>query len=278
MRQEKVLLLLTACVNPRGMVLTELNDPQVRLQQYIDAVKYYYENTKCKICLCNNTGDDFKGCFSYDDRFEYLFFEGNDYDKSLGKGYGEFEIIKYAARNSRLFAKAEFVVKITGRLLFPDMFKSIKWTIKVVRGSADTVITRFSHFAPYAHSECVFAPKGFFAFFVLQENNINDMKGRYFEHFLYDAILLSGFPYLSWVSPIWRIGVSGTANIAYSDDWESKKYWLIDIFSFYRKRSEELRDAAPGLSRQMKHLSIMVHTWYRMKQFFRNHFAVSDIS
>ncbi len=273
MKQEDVVLLLTACVRPSNMILTELQDPEERLRQYLSAVGYYMANTKCKIVLCNNSGDDFAGRFDYGDRFEYLFFDGNGYDRSLGKGYGEFEIVKYAVAHSRLIAEAKQVVKITGRLVFPDAFRSINLTLRLLRLPSDTVITRFCYYAPFAHSEFVFAPKGFFERFVAEENVINDTAGYYFEHLLHDGIVRSGFQYVSFVKPIKKIGVSGTANLQYSNDFHSRMYQLIDIYMFYQKRSEELKGTDARLSKAMRRISVGTHTWLRVYKFFRKRFA-----
>ena len=43
------LIFLTACVNPKGMAYTKLSNPEIRLQQYKDALDWYLENTTMKI-------------------------------------------------------------------------------------------------------------------------------------------------------------------------------------------------------------------------------------
>ena len=45
------ILFLTACVNPKGMAYTKLSNPEIRLQQYKDALNWYLENTDMKILL-----------------------------------------------------------------------------------------------------------------------------------------------------------------------------------------------------------------------------------
>lgn len=44
------ILFLTACVNPKGMTYTKLSNPEIRLQQYKDALDWYLENTTMKSC------------------------------------------------------------------------------------------------------------------------------------------------------------------------------------------------------------------------------------
>lgn len=87
-----IVLLLTACVNPNGMSHTVLTDCSERQSQYEQALRWYLENTNFKIVLCENSQTDFSANFnSYinEDRLEFLCFDGNNFDKELGKGYGE---------------------------------------------------------------------------------------------------------------------------------------------------------------------------------------------
>ena len=96
----RIVVLLTACVNPNGMSKTVLQD--------VNALNFYLQETSLPICFVENTGFDMSCEFhSYIDsgRLEYLCFKGNNYDKSLGKGYGEAVIILYATENSVFFKK-----------------------------------------------------------------------------------------------------------------------------------------------------------------------------
>lgn len=92
----RIVVLLTACVNPNGMSKTVLQDVELRRKQYVNALNFYLQETSLPICFVENTGFDMSCEFhSYIDsgRLEYLCFKGNNYDKSLGKGYGEAVII-----------------------------------------------------------------------------------------------------------------------------------------------------------------------------------------
>lgn len=96
-----MVILLTACVNPNGMAFTKLNDQKLRLNQYKSSIKFYLENTDKQIIVVENTGYDFSNDFIsyvYKQRLECLTFDGNNYNKSLGKGYGESLIIDYALK------------------------------------------------------------------------------------------------------------------------------------------------------------------------------------
>jgi len=116
------ILLLSACINPNGMSYTEIQNPKERESHYLNALSYYLKKTKYKIVFVNNSGED----ISYkvdnrDNRIEFLSFYGNDYDKSYGKGYGEFLILQYAFKNSVFISKCNYVIKITGRLIVKNI-------------------------------------------------------------------------------------------------------------------------------------------------------------
>ena len=93
----EMLLFLTACVNPKGMAYTKLSNPEIRLQQYKDALNWYLENTSMKILLVENSGCDFSDVYQKqirEGRLEFICYDGNDFDRKRGKGYGEAAIME----------------------------------------------------------------------------------------------------------------------------------------------------------------------------------------
>ena len=73
------ILFLTACVNPKGMAYTKLSNPEIRLQQYKDALDWYLENTSMKILLVENSGYDFSDCYQKqirEGRLEFICYDG----------------------------------------------------------------------------------------------------------------------------------------------------------------------------------------------------------
>lgn len=119
-----IVLLLTACVNPNGMAFTALQDGEERLIQYIKSIKYYLGSTSAKIVVVENTNFNIQKYidFSYPkEQLEFLYFDGNNYDKEKGKGYGEALILKYAFENSLFLEDADVVVKISGRYIASNL-------------------------------------------------------------------------------------------------------------------------------------------------------------
>lgn len=117
--KRRVVVLLTACVAPNGMAYTALQDPQIRKNQYLDAIDFYLRETRFNIVFCENSGVDLWDEISSDQkekRLEYITFNGNNYNKQYGKGYGEAIIIRHALQNSNFIRSANYIIKITGRI------------------------------------------------------------------------------------------------------------------------------------------------------------------
>lgn len=122
--KKEPVLLITASIEPQDVRYLRLCNARQRLEQYIDSLKYYIQDTNIKkIVFCDNSNYDFdkKEIFSlakkYGKSVEIIQFNGNKYEiAKCGKGYGEGEIIKYALENSDLLLNADYFIKITGRL------------------------------------------------------------------------------------------------------------------------------------------------------------------
>lgn len=120
----KTCILLTACVNPSGMSHTILQNPETRAEQYKKALDFYIKGTNVPIVFCENTMYDMSPEYrQYIDsgRLEYLTFDGNNYDKNRGKGYGEALIMGYAIQHSDIICNSKYVIKITGRIIISDI-------------------------------------------------------------------------------------------------------------------------------------------------------------
>lgn len=214
-----IVLLLTACINPVGMMFTVLQDKQQRKMQYLNAVKYYLERTSFNIVLCENSGEAFNELKEISDnsRLEFFSFHGNDYDKSLGKGYGEYGIIQYALKHSRFIRFATVIVKITGRLIVDNIGEIIQLQNRLFLYPKYYIFVSVNgHDA--LDSRCFVANKEFFLrYFLAPTNPINDFMGYYFEHYLFDSVKKLPYRYIvsDFALPLGIEGVSGTSGIEY---------------------------------------------------------------
>lgn len=213
----KVTLLLTACVNPYGMSFTALQNPIIRKEQYICALLYYLKNTELPIVFVENTNSDFSNLFqNYIDngRLEYLTFMGNNYPKSLGKGYGEAEIITYGLKNSLLIRETNYLIKITGRLIVRNINEIANNPI--LRLSSRCI--RFSFMSDKSvFSMCIVAPVRWISDCISKYGcTINDSDKVYMEHILYRYLIETEkhciFPFFT---PPRIEGVSGTTGKLY---------------------------------------------------------------
>lgn len=216
---KRTILLLTACINPGGMKYTVLQDAEERKRQYKSAIDYYLEKTKYQMVFCDNSGADLTELKNskYANRIEFLSFVGNDYDVNYGKGYGEYLIVQYAFAHSSFLQQASSVIKITGRLIVEELFQTEKLNRQVF-GCLKSFVFVSPSALDMEDSRCFIASKDFFSkYFLTATNNINDSRGYFFEHFLYDVVshLPKSFIVADFILPLQLKGVSGSTGRVY---------------------------------------------------------------
>ena len=239
----KTVILLTACINPGGMSHTKLQTPSERLQQYRQALDWYLENTTPKIVFVENTGYDLSNAYlNYirEGRLEILTFNGNDFDKSLGKGYGEAIIIEYALNHS-IFLKTDCnIIKITGRLICENVEKMAKkYNIEnCVYGTTLLDVKGKKEF----NSQVFVAPKCFFLkYFLPRKDELDDSRFYWFEHLLYDATkqwIRNGMKFKEMWIPFKIVGISGSSGAKVggyrmNNNIVFKLRYLLTLFGYY---------------------------------------------
>lgn len=115
-----MIVLFTATIDPKGCLNVERSDVDIRIKDYYNNIKRFLEETDVEIVFVENSGADLKELSEFldNDRVEILQFEGNDYPRYLGKGYGEMSIINHAIKNSKKLSTVDYIIKITGRYYF----------------------------------------------------------------------------------------------------------------------------------------------------------------
>jgi len=72
----EVILLLTGCIKPNVTDKIVWTEPEVRKQQYIEAINWYFDNTPYKLIFAENSGTDISSNFrQYERRTEFLPYE-----------------------------------------------------------------------------------------------------------------------------------------------------------------------------------------------------------
>lgn len=126
METSKFAILLTACVDPQGMSFTQITDVNIRSKQYIDTITFFLKETNLPIVVCENTNWSIPIQFNQyikKNRLEYITFNGNNFNKERGKGYGEALIILHAIKHSTILPNCKYLIKITGRVIIPNILQ-----------------------------------------------------------------------------------------------------------------------------------------------------------
>ncbi len=241
-------ILLTACINPNGMAYTVLQDSDERLRQYRVALDWYLQHVMNKIVFVENTGFDISPMYTdaiASGRLEVLTFQGNDFDKSKGKGYGEALIIEYALKNSKFLKEEVNVVKITGRLIIKNT--------KALLNEAKKNNTIYAKYASRTRKDVLlyesyffFAPVRFLKdYFLSHIDIINDNNYQYFERVLHDSAKeweAVGNHRNEFIRPIIVIGISGSTGQAYNQSrfpyFTSLVKWVYHKMPAYKNLGE----------------------------------------
>jgi hypothetical protein len=221
MNTQDSVILLTACVNPCGMSSTKLQDTTIRLEQYKQALSFYLSETSYKILFVENTGYDFGNDFSAhinNGRLEYLTFSGNNYDLSLGKGYGEAQIISYAINNSHFLKKASVIIKITGRIIVENVVDLCSG-VNIPDTKNVMIACNIRPSKKIGTSTFFVCKKEFLTnYFLPHIQEINETDHIWFEHILYESIIQckkEKKKILIFPKPIKIQGIAGTTSLPY---------------------------------------------------------------
>jgi hypothetical protein len=237
---EKIIL-LTACVNPQGMSYCALQNGNIRLNQYKDAIFFYLSNTKYRIVVVDNSGFDFSNDFIDSinlGRLEVMCFYGNSYDKSRGKGYGELSIIDYTFKNSKFINENSYIIKITGRIIVSNINEIIDK--HHLPSNILNVIGDISLNMKIIRSIIFGASYKFYTdFFFMNKDLINDSKNIFFEHALRYSVsqmIKNGKgKFIQIHTNIEYIGLSGTTGSIIINNNKMKQVIYNKIKSFLIK-------------------------------------------
>jgi hypothetical protein len=222
------LILLTGCIDTKNMFRTQLHDIQVRRQQYLDSIKFYLNETDLPLLFVENSGNDLSYSFAEEinsKRLEILTFNGNEFDRSLGKGFGEMLILEHAVLFSKLFAQADFVFKITGRYKVLNINSFINYCSQ---NQGIDLLVNFKPDLSFADSRFFGAKMLFYKDVLLSfKSLVNDAESVFFEHALSKAVhesIINGYQY-SGLYPYPRFsGFRGTDGSHINDSWI---YWIL---------------------------------------------------
>lgn len=132
---QKYILLMTACIQPSQVNISRhaiwRNDPEIRLNDYKTALEFwlrYPDQRISGIVLVENSGYDLEELRKLASRLnphnrdtEFLQIRAAAIPEGLHYGYSEVEMIDHAFTQSSLIRNCAHVIKVTGRIFFPDL-------------------------------------------------------------------------------------------------------------------------------------------------------------
>jgi hypothetical protein len=229
-------VLLTSCVMPpQDMTRLVITNSNERLEQYLEAIKFYINNTNYNIVVVDNSNFDYTKHFclndnNYQNRIEFLAFDGSNFDSSRGKGFGEMLIIQHALKKSKFINEKSVIVKVTGRIIVENINDIVN--IYLRKGiSNNLVFANVKYNLKFLNSVFFIAPFYFYEnFFLNKISLVNDKQGVYFEHVLLDSIkewVLKNNKFFQIPIPTNYKGFSGTSGHKLDDIGTKSKYVLM---------------------------------------------------
>ena len=233
---KQVVLLLTGTVNPNNMSFTKLLDVDSRKAQYLEAIRFWLKKVDVPIVFVENSGYSLASYFEKEiaaNRLEMLDFEGNNYTRNLGKGYGELLILEYAYLHSKKVREADFIFKVTGRhriLNFSSFLKQYE------QYSDMHVMVKFYGFLKNCDSRFFgFVPSFIPDYLVNYKDVVNDSKDIFFENILsVHQAIASGYNFRPFKTLPRLQGSSGTFGVKYNSNYFS---WLRHNTEYLLKHS-----------------------------------------
>jgi len=236
----KVVVLLTATIDPRNTVKVARNDPWQRLEDYKKAMSkcWLSENRPIDIIFCENSNCNLSELRRLCERnsksnvrIEFLSFSGQECSSHLGKGFGEMGIIAHALQHATVLRRGNpLILKVSGRLVIGNI-GSLLAALQEMSGTFH-ISCDLRRNLEWADARLFIARASFLRdYLVPMQQMIDDSKGLTIEHILCRATHKAIGDGLKWIPTICTpqiFGVSGTTGIPYS---ESFAHWAaLDLF------------------------------------------------
>ena len=219
-RNQDLVILLTATITPNSYSKLKIVEPEVRKQQYQEALDFYVQKTDLKIVFAENSGDPLEEFPVLPDRIEYISFKSEPIQPDRGKAYKELEIIDFAFRNSKFIKEAKAVAKITGRLKVLN-FNRLSGKFHKLRKKKHSLIYANSFKPRNMDSRCFFFTLDFWQYQKRVGQNITLLYN--FELSLWDSIheynKIKGKEYKPFYSPLRIEGMSGSFGYGYKNNF-----------------------------------------------------------
>jgi len=199
-------ILLTGTINTNNCINTKRIDINDRINDYYSNISNIIENTNLDIVFVENSLSNMGKLeeFKNNNRIEIIQYDGNNFDRNLGKGHGEWGIINYAIKNSNKIKDIDYIIKLTGRYSI-DFLKVEKYIESDFIFCVDTNIDQNWAFTGF------FKIPKYFWIDNISNSYISDDPGCYIENVMALNIKKLNIKY-TYISDIGLTGISGTHN------------------------------------------------------------------
>lgn len=217
--KKKVSLLLLCNIDPKKVIRTKRKSIQDRISDFEKSLSFWLNLDFFKnIIIVENSnykGDLFTKHIKKSinkKNIELIIYDGQKFNRKLGKGYGWFQQIDKTLKISKNAKQSEYFVIVTGRYII----RNIK---KILLQNKESLMCDINRNLSFAFSPVTFFSKKFLKNYWLKfGSKINDSKGRTMEHQQAKAILRAISDGYRWQLPYEAAdidAISGFSNTNY---------------------------------------------------------------
>jgi hypothetical protein len=130
-------IVLTACIDPsknsNEIIQVKRANPETRLQDYLQGLRFwlYHKDSRIKkIIFIDNSSYSLKELRQvakkeniYERKIEFISMDCNEIINGLSYGYSEFKLLEQGLKVSHIINSEDFIIKATGRYIFPNISK-----------------------------------------------------------------------------------------------------------------------------------------------------------
>ena len=186
-------IILTCTVNPIQMPNLVRSNPEIRFQDYKKSFNFWVNNAFVnKIILLENSNFDLSYFNEVAENIKNKEIEiissnsNNEYDKSLGKGYGQYLCLKEIFEQSQIAKTTKYFIDVTGR----HCVKNFKAIIKDIIKNESDIYVNITDNLKFADANIYGGTKNFFINYLLPETKkTNDSQNKIFENCVASATL-----------------------------------------------------------------------------------------
>lgn len=227
---KEIAIVLTCTIDVKGISLMERSAVELRLADYQLALARWLDDPWVRnLIVVENSGYPLDAleaqvaAHKSGKTVEFLSFDGQDFPRQLGKGFGETRALTHVAMHSRVLASAGRFMKVNGRYYVPNV-------ARVLSGmTAQTAVYfNINKSMTFADSRVFGGDVDFLNYVCREGRSCDDSNGVWLEHALARAglrAIADGKPW-AFITTMPKIaGISGTENKPYVEPLLRRWKW-----------------------------------------------------